>query len=263
MTIFARQIVTTLFVLIALTVSACADATTGPANEKLTLIADTGRAADGNYLAGLSLTMSEGWHTYWRRPGDSGIAPQFDWSGSRNLKHVEILWPVPQRFDASDDVTYGYAVHVIWPLNITPVDPSQPVELSLTMSFGVCSDICVPVEKKLELKLPTDGSPDDGESINASLRRVPAALKDSDEVSVVRSEDLIAVTLKTTSDVPLLIAEGAKGVWFGPANAERMGDTIHYQIPVVNSSGTPLGGTDIRLTFAGPDTALEVTRKLN
>lgn len=260
--ILVRQIVTTLLALVALTVSACADATTGPADEKLALIAGAGRATDGNYLAGLSLTMSEGWHTYWRQPGDSGIAPQFDWSGSRNLRHVEILWPVPQRFDAPDDVTYGYATHVVWPLRVVPVDPSQPVELSLMIYYGVCSDICVPVETKLELKLPADGSSDDVEAINAFLERVPSALENSDDVSVVRSDGLIAVTLKTSSDVPLLVAEGAKGVWFGAARAERMGDTIHYEIPVENNSGTALSGTDIRLTFAGPDTALEVIRKL-
>ena len=37
-----------------------------------------------------------GWHTYWRYPGDSGVPPQFNFAGSRNVKHVDVLWPAPR-----------------------------------------------------------------------------------------------------------------------------------------------------------------------
>src|SRR5437879_8731481 len=32
--------------------------------------------------AGIEFRFGAGWHGYWRTPGDAGIAPQFDWSGS-------------------------------------------------------------------------------------------------------------------------------------------------------------------------------------
>src|SRR3954468_15011041 len=42
--------------------------------------------------AGVQVRLKVGWHTYWRYPGDSGVPPQFDFSGSQNVKDVHVLW---------------------------------------------------------------------------------------------------------------------------------------------------------------------------
>src|SRR3954471_9425921 len=47
--------------------------------------------------AGVQVRLKVGWHTYWRYPGDSGVPPQFDFSGSQNVKDVHVLWPAPER----------------------------------------------------------------------------------------------------------------------------------------------------------------------
>ncbi|MCX8508161.1 MAG: protein-disulfide reductase DsbD family protein, partial [Rhodobacteraceae bacterium] len=44
------------------------------------------RTESGSQMAALRLTMAPGWKTYWRAPGDAGIPPRFDWTGSANLK---------------------------------------------------------------------------------------------------------------------------------------------------------------------------------
>ena len=44
----------------------------------------------GGQMAALQLTLAPGWKTYWRSPGDAGIPPSFDWSGSQNVKSVRI-----------------------------------------------------------------------------------------------------------------------------------------------------------------------------
>lgn len=262
MTSAVHRIVAMCFALFALTVSACADEAKSPAGEKLELIAGEGVASDGAYMAGLSLTMAEGWHTYWRHPGDSGIAPQFDWTGSRNLRSVEVLWPVPERFDAPDDVTYGYAAHVIWPLRVVPVDPMLPVEIKLRMYYGVCLDICVPVDAQLGLTLPEGGRGDETSAINTFLDRVPVAPENSDDVTVSLVNGALHITLKALTDAPVVIVEGPKNIWFGASRAKRAGNDITYEVPIENNSGATLVGAEVRLTFAGPSTALEVTRKL-
>ena len=261
MTNLVRPIVALWLALFALTASACADEATSPAGEKLTLIAGEGKAVAGAYLAGLSLTMADGWHTYWRHPGDSGIAPQFDWTGSRNVSHVEVLWPAPERFDAPDDVTYGYAQRVVWPLRVVPADPASPVEVKLLMHYGVCSDICVPVESQLDLSLPAAEQKAEASAINAFLARVPVAPKNTDDVTVSLTGDVLHVTLKSVTAAEVIV-EGPKNIWFGASRAKRTGDSVTYEVPVENNSGAPLRGANVRLTFAGPDTALEVTRKL-
>src|SRR5690606_19912095 len=42
---------------------------------------------------GVHVRLAPGWKTYWRSPGEAGLPPNFDWSGSRNLKDVSISWP--------------------------------------------------------------------------------------------------------------------------------------------------------------------------
>src|SRR5690606_3324502 len=42
---------------------------------------------------GLHVALAPGWKTYWRSPGEAGIPPSFDWSGSRNLAAATVLWP--------------------------------------------------------------------------------------------------------------------------------------------------------------------------
>ena len=53
--------------------------------------ADRGRARRGGdvHRAGIEIRLAPGWKTYWRYPGDSGVPPRFDFSGSRNVKSVD------------------------------------------------------------------------------------------------------------------------------------------------------------------------------
>src|SRR5215470_10644281 len=38
---------------------------------------------------GLEIKLAPGWKTYWRSPGEGGMPPRFDWSGSANLARIE------------------------------------------------------------------------------------------------------------------------------------------------------------------------------
>ena len=46
------------------------------------------RDSDGRHVAGLSIRLAPGWKTYWRSPGEGGIPPVFNWSGSSNISGV-------------------------------------------------------------------------------------------------------------------------------------------------------------------------------
>jgi len=49
------------------------------------LIAGSNKASAANLRAGIEIKLQSGWKTYWRYPGDSGVPPRFDFSGSENL----------------------------------------------------------------------------------------------------------------------------------------------------------------------------------
>lgn len=105
------------------------------------------------YLAGVQLTLAEGWKTYWRMPGDAGVPPAFDWSGSSNVASVKVLYPAPRRMHEAGAQSVGYKTAVLFPVEVVPKDASKPVDLSLVMEFGICRDICIPAEAKMSLKL--------------------------------------------------------------------------------------------------------------
>jgi DsbC/DsbD-like thiol-disulfide interchange protein len=97
----------------------------------------------------VQIDLAEGWKTYWRMPGEAGIAPHFDWSGSHNAADVELRWPAPGRYHDASGETIGYAGRVVFPVTVRPRDPSQPVELALQLSYAVCKDICIPARVDL------------------------------------------------------------------------------------------------------------------
>ncbi|RME94510.1 MAG: cytochrome C biogenesis protein, partial [Alphaproteobacteria bacterium] len=59
-------------------------------------------------VAGIHVQLEKGWKTYWRSPGDAGLPPSFDWSGSRNVKSATVLWPAPKRFPDPYGASIGY-----------------------------------------------------------------------------------------------------------------------------------------------------------
>ena len=76
------------------------------------LLAD--HAANAPVRAGVEIKLKAGWKTYWRYPGDAGVPPRFDWSGSENLAADDgVVGPKTWRYrrasssDASPGSTVG------------------------------------------------------------------------------------------------------------------------------------------------------------
>lgn len=128
------------------------------------LLAGRTGAGDGaRLLAFVEIGMPAGWKTYWRNPGDAGgLPPVFNWSKSENLASATVLYPAPKRMVDRSGNTIGYMDHVLFPVEISAKDEGKPIGLALTLAFGICKDICVPVDVELALEVPpaaVDGAP--------------------------------------------------------------------------------------------------------
>ena len=217
------------------------------------------------FLAGLRMEIATGWHTYWRMPGDSGIAPKFDWSASRNVASIDLRWPAPQRFDAPGDSTFGYAGEVVWPVLVTAKDATKPITLAMKFSYGVCSNICVPGEAELTLAIPAsvDATPTpEADIIGRFLARVPREPADPSLVSARYDGSALRVRYRGTGETPQLIVEGPKSIWFGKPQAARTSDAIEYVVPVEARAGVLVRDTRVKLTLSGPATAIEAVRSV-
>jgi DsbC/DsbD-like thiol-disulfide interchange protein len=121
---------------------------------KVRLIAAPWGPDDHTPRAGVELVLAPGTLTYWRMPGSAGVPPAFAFAGSENLREADILFPVPGRIDEEGTDVFGYLGEVIFPLRVTPVDATHPINLNLTLSYAVCERVCVPAEAEVSLTLP-------------------------------------------------------------------------------------------------------------
>ncbi|WP_232821331.1 protein-disulfide reductase DsbD family protein [Oceanimonas marisflavi] len=109
--------------------------------------------ASGQYAALLQVRLADDWKTYWRSPGEGGIAPRMEWQDSTNVQALDWRWPLPDRFHLLGIETQGYQHDVSFPLLITPQDASQPATFKATLTLPSCTTICVLTEYSLSLPL--------------------------------------------------------------------------------------------------------------
>ncbi len=102
-------------------------------------------------------TINEGWHTYWRNPGDSGEPTSLTWTLPAGWSASELQWPAPEAVPFAMLVNYGYEGEVLFPVEITvPANARVGSTVTLTAAayWLVCSDICIPEDATLTLTLP-------------------------------------------------------------------------------------------------------------
>lgn len=113
-------------------------------------------APDTPFWVGVRMRIQDGWHTYWKNPGDSGAPTRLDWDLPEGFSVGEIQWPYPHRLPVGPLVNYGYEDQTLLLLEITPPpDLTQEfVTLSARADWLVCHQECLPESADLSLDLP-------------------------------------------------------------------------------------------------------------
>jgi DsbC/DsbD-like thiol-disulfide interchange protein len=184
------------------------------------LIAGAGRR-HGHLRAGIEIKLAPGWHTYWRYPGDSGIPPRFDFSGSTNLASAQVLYPAPRLFTDETGNSLGYTEQVIFPMRVMPREPGKPVGLHVSLDYAICEKLCVPAEADLNLTLTGNRSANDA-ALTAAETRVPKPVPAAEiGLSARRANDapkpLVAVDVAARADERVQVfVEGPTPEWALP-----------------------------------------------
>ena len=222
----------------------------------------TGWRQDATHVAGVTIKMASGWHTYWRAPGDSGIPPSFNWSGSSNIAHVAVRFPVPEVLDQYGMRSIGYTDEVTFPLLIRTRDAKAPVRLRGEISIGVCYEICVPVTLNVSADLPAGGSR------NGTLAKL---LKDKPREGGHLTCDISPMAdglrMMASADVARLPGEevavietGDAQVWVSTPELTRKGNRLMAEVEMVPPSAKPfaLARSDVRMTVIARGRAVEM-----
>ncbi|UCH48509.1 MAG: thioredoxin family protein [Betaproteobacteria bacterium] len=136
----------------------------------------------------LRLNPDEHWHTYWKNPGDSGLATQITWELPEGFKAGPIQWPTPTRIDVGPLANYGYDGEVLLLTDIE-VPRSLPASVPIRASafWLVCEEICIPGDADLALTLPA-GPPAPHPLWSDRIEQVRAALPSSIDGLDVRAQ---------------------------------------------------------------------------
>jgi DsbC/DsbD-like thiol-disulfide interchange protein len=227
--------------------------------------------------AGIELRLEPGWKTYWRYPGDSGVPPVFDFSGSENVKSATVLWPAPRRFpDGAGGNSIGYTGGVTLPVHVMPQEPGKPVLLRLKVSYAICEKLCVPAEGKAELNLTSTASPENA-SLAAAEARVPKPRALATAGSLIirsvhrdpangRSRVVVDVVAPQAAAVDLF-AEGPTPDWALPLPEPLPGAPAGGRRFAFDIDGVPadakVQGALLKLTLVADDDAIEVSTPLD
>ena len=224
--------------------------------------------AQDSLLLGLEVKLKDDWKTYWRTPGDAGLAPQIflDPLAMAGAK-ASISFPVPKRFSLFDLDTFGYGRAVIFPIDLKLGSPLQAYDIKMMIDMLVCDDICVPVQGPLSLSL-AKGLPRPSiyhqelakiaalipKSRDAALR---VALSSSDKAEG-SARDLI-VHLQTPMTVHDMLVEGPAGLSF--AVPEQI-ETDRYLIRQIAGNHSLSVGDEVTITVDAGEASFEATSKI-
>lgn len=221
------------------------------------------RTPTGTRMAALSLNLADHWKTYWRAPGDAGIPPSFDWSGSRNVARVTFHWPRPEVFHLNGMQTVGYRNRLVLPMEFTPKHPGQPMYIHARVDIGVCNDICMPVE--LRLKADLTGAGRNQPLIRAALARTPLPSKAAIHCTVAPISDGLHLTARMAlppmgGKETALIETADPSIWVGTVKTQRQGKELVAGADLVQSGAAPfaLDRSRLRITVLGADRAVEL-----
>jgi len=105
----------------------------------------------------LRLVHDEHWHTYWKNPGEAGLATTTQWTLPAGYTAGPIQWPAPEITDTGGVLTYGYGGDLLLLVDLAvPADaaPGANVTLRAEVDWLMCKEACIPGAAKLELTLP-------------------------------------------------------------------------------------------------------------
>ncbi|NCG55005.1 protein-disulfide reductase DsbD family protein [Serratia fonticola] len=221
------------------------------------LRADTSNGDETRVL--LAVELEKGWKTYWRSPGEGGIAPAITWQG--NPPPATWFWPTPQRFDVAGISTQGYQQQVTLPIVLKGAVPQQ---LAGRLTLSTCSNVCILTDYPFKLDLTAPADPKFNHDFAQAMGQVPIAsgLVDSLRAGYRNGELQISAERTAGWQQPELFFDTVAGADLGKPTVSSDGESLQARVPVSDGWGDAapdLRGKQLRLVISDGGIAQEAT----
>jgi DsbC/DsbD-like thiol-disulfide interchange protein len=221
--------------------------------------------ADGTTLVGIELDMPHNTKTYWRIPGETGIATELDFTGSAGIVGHSVLWPYPTVDRVLGYLDYVYYGPTVLPVVLAVETDAPAVELATTL--GVCSDICVPAIARFSLPLTFEkADAGQGVRLDQAVALSPIQWDGADTAIGETTYDAatggltIPLTDPAIEPASLIADTGDPLVLFGTPQKSPDGNSVF--LPLLGSVSADLGGQTIRITFMTDMGPYEISRQI-
>lgn len=229
-------------------------------------LATTGQVdvANKTVFSVLQVKLHDDWKTYWRSPGEGGVAPSIDWQDSHNLATLDWRWPLPQSFNILGINTLGYQDQVTFPLHLVANDITQPIQLRATLTLPSCTTVCVLTDYPLVLDIePTQLIVDQADSFaySQALSLVPQPDPNAHINQMIwhSPSQTLSVTLNGRKwQQPQVLIDGVDDTYFTINQQWQDGDKLHLIAQAKGWLGdVDLTGENLTLTVADAHFAAE------
>lgn len=203
----------------------------GPSHVKVELLQEEETIQPSHpFWVALHLNLEDGWHVYWKNPGDAGIPLKVEWELPPGFEAGPLQWPFPEKFTVADMVGFGYNGDVTLLSQVTPpaqLDSITKPSIQANVKWLVCSALtCQPGSASAALSMTVSS---DQPRARAEVATVFKQARDKIprthvEVKTVRKEGI--VQLEVPQD-PAHSQDGAiRDVYFFPEQKDVIDHSI-------------------------------------
>lgn len=156
----------------------------------------------------ITIDVPDGWHTYWRNPGDGGSALRAEWKLPTGVFAADPRWPLPRLYEQGGITSYGHegAVLVHVPITIAADAPLGTARIAAEIEWFVCEVVCLQYTASVDTSFAITGEAKG--TATGPERVAPPVLP-----AVARaSGDALSLSVATTA----VVVAADEEIWFFP-----------------------------------------------
>lgn len=263
-----------LFILLSLVSYSPSFASENAVTDQASLKLIVGSYSDtGEIDAAISYQLQPGWKIYWRNAGDTGYPQNIDWSMSKNIKSLDIIWPAPQRFGEKIanfySESYGYTQKAVFPLRILSSNIKEPVRIKLNIDYAICDKICIADKAEMDIVVPLGfKSLENIQTINDAKKLVPKengsyGINIGDVNLGIKDDGGQYLSVSVTSDkdfkkADIFVEGGSSFAFFDPELVKQSDREFIFNVPVTFlNKDTFLDSSNLTITVKNGDESVE------